>query len=164
MQSQLCLLQLSSISSVDPIYCKILHSQCKNSLLHVSYNNPFNTHFLELLLMFAVIYRPFLFQPFCCDKIPITRSCSTFATSSFSDFKSRSMWVPVMTQSPSIWIEMGQGSGRMKNTGSYSLRKKHTSRCFPKELYHRAEGNGTKILREITNIRTSTDQLIMKFL
>lgn len=35
------------------------------------------------------------------------------------------MWVPVMTQSPSIWIEMGQGSGRMKNTGSFSEEEAH---------------------------------------
>lgn len=146
------------------MYCKILQSPCKSSLLHVSYNNPFNTHFLGLLLMFAVFYRPFLFQPFCCDQIPITQSCSTFATNSFSDFKSRSIWVPLMTQSRSIWIEMGQGSGRIKHTGSYSLRRKHTSRCFPKELYYRVEGNGAKILGEITNIRTSIDRLIMKFL
>lgn len=69
-----------------------------------------------------------------------------------------------MTLSPSIWIEMGQGSERMKHIGSYSLRRKHTSRCFPTENYHRVGGNGTKNRGEITNIRTSTDQLIMKFL
>lgn len=135
----------------------------KHSLPCVLYNNPFNTHFLELLLMFAVFYRLSLFQPFCCDQTPITQYCVTFATNLFRDFKSRSMRVSVMTQSPSIWIKMGQGSGRMKHIGSYSLRRKHTSRCFPTEHYHRVGGNGTKNVGEITNIRTSIDQL-MKFL
>lgn len=69
-----------------------------------------------------------------------------------------------MTQSPSIWIETGQGSERMKHIGSYDLRRKHASRCFPTEHYHRVGGNGTKNLGEITNIGTSIDQLIMKFL
>lgn len=113
--------------------------------------------------MFAVFYRPSLFQAFCCDQIPITQSCFTSVTNLFSDFKSRSMWVSVMTQSPSVLIEMGQGSGRMKHIGSYSEEEAHF-KVFPTEHYHRVGGNGTKNLGEITNIRTSIDQLIMKFL
>lgn len=122
---------LTSVSS------KILHSQHKNCLLHVSsYNNPLNIHFHYLLLKFAALYRPFLFQPFLCEQTPITQPCSNFATNVFNGFKSRSMWVPFMTCSPSTWTEAGQGSGRMIHTGACTLRRKHTPRCFAAEHYH----------------------------
>ena len=141
---------LTSISS------KILHSQHKNCLLRVSsYNSPLNTHFHELILMFAALYRSFLFQPFLCDQTPITQPCSNFATDLFNDFTSRSTWVPFMTCTPSTWTETGQGSWRMKHTGALTLRRKHTPRCFAAEHYHGVGGKGTKILGEITSIWTS---------
>lgn len=117
----------------------------KTCLLHVSsHNNPPNTHFHDLPLMFAAPYRPFLFQPFLCDQTPTTQPCPNFATDLFNYFKSRSMWVPYMTCSSSTWTEMGQWNGRIKLTGVCTLRRKHTPRCFAVEHYHGVGGNGTK--------------------
>lgn len=116
---------------------KSLHSQHKNCLLHVLYNNPLNTHFYALLLTFAALYRPFLFQTFLCDQTPTTPPCSNFATNIFNDFKSISMWVPFRTCSPSTWTETEPGSGRMKLPQACTLRRKHTPRCFAAKNYQR---------------------------
>lgn len=65
-----------------PLYLlKFFILSIKTCLLHVaSHNNPLNTHFHDVLLMFAALYRSFLFQPFLCDETPITQPCPNFAT------------------------------------------------------------------------------------